>query len=90
MSCELVRVTGLVQGVCFRYYTRREAEQRGINGWVKNLPDGSVEVLICGSPAQRDAMRRWLAHGPPSAEVQSLESRPWQGPPPPAGFHIVH
>jgi len=90
VSCELVRVTGQVQGVCFRYYARHEAERLGINGWVKNLPDGSVEALICGSASQRDAMRAWLAHGPPAAEVRKVESRVWQGLPPSSGFHIAY
>ena len=65
MSCELVRICGDVQGVCFRHYAKREAERLGISGWVKNVSDGSVEALICGGDGQLAAMREWLSRGPP-------------------------
>lgn len=90
MSCELVRIRGDVQGVCFRHYTKREAERLGISGWVKNVSDGSVEALICGSEPQLATMREWLSHGPPSAEVHQADARQWQGQPPTSGFHIVY
>jgi len=90
VNCELIRIRGDVQGVCFRYYTKREAERLGISGWVKNASDGSVEALICGSENQLAAMRKWLSRGPPSAEVHQTGARPWQGPLPASGFHIVY
>jgi len=74
--CELVRIQGNVQGVCFRYYAKFEADRLGVRGWVKNLPDGSVEALICGSDAQLSSMRDWLSHGPPSARVQQIRTEP--------------
>ena len=66
-------VSGRVQGVFFRVETRRRALQLGLRGWVRNVPDGRVEVLISGAGAAVDAMRQWLAVGPPLAMVEALE-----------------
>lgn len=66
-------VRGLVQGVGFRYQTRRAAEQIGATGWVRNSADGSVEVLAQGAPAAVEAMIQFLETGPPSAQVASIE-----------------
>ncbi len=91
MSCELVRISGDVQGVCFRHYAKREAERLGISGWVKNVSDGKVEALICGSEPQLAAMREWLSRGPPSAEVLDIRAEPYQGAPCPSeSFRIVY
>ena len=68
-----VVATGLVQGVSFRYYTRREARRLGLTGWVKNEINGSVIVVAEG---QDDALRnliQFLEKGPPSARVRSIE-----------------
>lgn len=68
-----VRVRGLVQGVFFRQSTARAAEQAGVAGSVRNLPDGSVEAVFEG-PA--DAVERLVAFartGPPDAEVREVE-----------------
>jgi acylphosphatase len=62
-------VEGRVQGVWFRAETRREALRLGIDGWVRNRSDGSVEVLAQGSPTQLDRLEAWLAEGPPLASV---------------------
>ena len=43
-----LRISGRVQGVCFRHYTRETAMQNGVNGWVRNCPDGSVEAILQG------------------------------------------
>ena len=66
-------VTGRVQGVSFRYYTQAYAEQLGLTGWVKNLPDGSVAVWAVGSRADLEKLHRWLLHGPPAAHVQNVQ-----------------
>jgi acylphosphatase len=66
-------VHGRVQGVAFREYTRREALRLGLSGWVRNLPDGTVEVLFEGSEAQTEALLAWLASGSPSARVTRVE-----------------
>lgn len=64
-----VVVRGQVQGVGFRYYTRSKAEQFQLVGYVRNLPDGSVEVEIEGEDAAVARMLAWLQSGPRSAVV---------------------
>lgn len=78
-------VTGRVQGVWFRESTRREAERLGLSGYAKNLPDGRVEVLGCGSPGALEALETWLHRGPPMAEVNEVRSEAASDEPP-AGF----
>ncbi|MDH5756776.1 MAG: acylphosphatase [Nitrospinota bacterium] len=69
-----VLVFGLVQGVFFRA-TCRETAQRidGITGWVRNLPDGRVEVVAEGERESLDILVGWLRHGPPGASVEGLD-----------------
>jgi acylphosphatase len=67
-------VSGLVQGVWYRDSTRRIAKEAGLCGWVKNLSDGRVEVLICGEKEKVYALRDWLWHGPPAAKVNDVVS----------------
>lgn len=68
-------VTGLVQGVWYRANTQRRARALGLKGWVRNLSDGSVEVLICGEKAQVDELREWLYQGPAGAKVSNVEHK---------------
>lgn len=67
-----VNVTGHVQGVSFRYATYRQALILGAGGWVKNLPDGSVQVCIEGDAATVGQLLDWLHDGPPSARVDAV------------------
>lgn len=69
----LVRVTGRVQGVSFRAWTRQEARRLGIAGWVRNEPDGAVTAVLSGPGNAVDAMVRLLCNGPPAARVSSVE-----------------
>ena len=62
--------------MCFRHYTRQEAERLGVTGWVKNTSIGDVEVLICGSGEQLAAMQAWLARGPSMAKVEDMHAIP--------------
>ncbi|MDQ6958161.1 MAG: acylphosphatase, partial [Mariprofundaceae bacterium] len=71
-QCLCIHITGRVQGVCFRYYAKMEADQLGVTGYTRNLSDGSVEALICGSVEQLDDMQRWLSHGPEMARVDHV------------------
>ncbi len=66
-------VTGRVQGVGFRYFTTARAKSLGIRGWVRNLPDGSVETLIHGQDAAIDEMIGFLREGPLTAVVADLK-----------------
>jgi acylphosphatase len=69
-----VYVSGRVQGVFFRDSTRERAEQLGLAGWVRNLPDGRVEALFEGSSEDVREMVRWCAEGPSHAEVVDVET----------------
>lgn len=68
-------VRGRVQGVCFRYYTRRTAQALGLGGWVRNLGDGRVEFVAEGEAPAVDALVDWARSGPDSAHVVELETR---------------
>ena len=70
------RVEGKVQGVGFRAHTQVKAQQLQLTGWVKNLPDGRVEVLAYGQPEQLEKLAEWLNMGPPQAHVVKLETEP--------------
>lgn len=65
-------VLGKVQGVSFRYYTAREAGRMGLGGWVRNLPDGSVEVFAQGPADEVDYLFKWAHHGPEFASVKGV------------------
>jgi acylphosphatase len=73
-------VSGLVQGVWFRASTQEQASQLGLTGWVRNLPDGRVEVLACGEREQVLALYEWLKKGPERAKVTeaSYEEIAWE------------
>ncbi|MDE0468764.1 MAG: acylphosphatase [Candidatus Poribacteria bacterium] len=76
-----VIITGKVQGVGFRNFTQLNARQLGINGYAKNLPNGTVEVVAEGGKSQVDALVALLKKGPRYARVDSLEidERPFTG-----------
>jgi acylphosphatase len=66
-------VHGLVQGVGFRYFVEREARRLGLDGYVKNRADGTVEVYASGRVEQLGALQQLLARGPGSARVDNVE-----------------
>ncbi len=70
-------VRGIVQGVNFRYATRREAQRLLLTGWVRNRPDGTVEVIAEGPRAQLERLLDFLRSGPPMARVTGVEVT-WQ------------
>lgn len=78
--CHKCVVTGRVQGVFYRHSTSQEAIKRGITGWVRNLPSGEVECLICGEEAVVLEMIEWLKRGPPAAKVTevAVSPQPWE------------
>jgi acylphosphatase len=71
-----LRITGRVQGVGFREALREEAERLGVNGWVRNRADGSVEALAQGSAEALAALLAWARCGPPAARVDQVASAP--------------
>jgi acylphosphatase len=67
-----VRIKGLVQGVNFRYFTRRTALQQGVTGWVRNLPNGDVEACFEGREGDVRQVLEWCQQGPSAARVDEL------------------
>ncbi|MCP1726171.1 acylphosphatase [Natronospira proteinivora] len=68
-------VSGKVQGVFFRASTREQANQLGVSGWARNLPDGRVEVVAAGDPGAVSALEEWLWQGSPAADVDNVEAQ---------------
>ena len=69
-------VAGRVQGVFYRASTRSRAQSLGVTGYARNLPDGRVEVLACGTPEAVQALCDWLWAGPPAAHVTAVDVEP--------------
>ena len=73
MPARHARVSGRVQGVGFRWATREKARELGLVGWVRNLPDGQVELHVEGAADALAAFEVWLAVGPAGAVIEALE-----------------
>ncbi|WP_254863681.1 acylphosphatase [Halovivax gelatinilyticus] len=67
-----VFVSGTVQGVYYRANTRDAAREAGLDGWVKNLPDGRVEVVFEGPEDAVEAVVEWCHEGSPAADVSDV------------------
>jgi len=80
MTCVRCLVAGRVQGVFFRVSTHEQAQQLGLSGHVRNLPDGRVEVVACGGEAAVAALQTWLWQGPPHAQVNMVSSETCEAP----------
>ena len=83
------RVTGRVQGVCYRAWARDEAERLGLSGWVRNERDGSVTALLVGPEAQVARMLDAMRQGPSAARVSSVATEPSDPAEGPADFRIL-
>jgi acylphosphatase len=68
-------VRGDVQGVGFRYFVQRKAQQLGLRGWVRNNDDGTVEVVAEGERGDLDQLKRALDEGPRMARVDSVDAQ---------------
>ncbi|MEM3677823.1 MAG: acylphosphatase [Candidatus Bathyarchaeia archaeon] len=68
-----IYISGQVQGVFFRYETRRVAKELGVSGWVRNLPDGRVEVVAEGEEEPLEKLIQFCRRGPPAARVTNVE-----------------
>ncbi len=71
--CRRCLVNGKVQGVSYRASTQRKAFALGVVGHAINLPDGQVEVVVCGPEEAVQALGSWLWQGPPAARVEGVE-----------------
>ncbi len=72
ISVQLI-ISGRVQGVCFRFFCREQAEKLGVTGWVKNLSDGSVEVKAEGNEKAVHQFAAACRSGPPQALITHCE-----------------
>jgi len=75
-TSEIVRahmlIAGRVQGVCYRATAQDRAQELGLTGWVRNLPDGRVELVAEGPKALVEALEKWCWDGPPFAQVTDV------------------
>lgn len=72
-TCRHCIVSGKVQGVFYRQGTKQQADLYNITGWVKNLPDGRVELIACGEEHDIAELLTWLRDGPPRAQVEEVQ-----------------
>jgi acylphosphatase len=70
-----IYVSGVVQGVGFRYFTRRVAKELGLKGYVMNLPDGRVYINVEGDEGRLEKFLSAIKEGPPMAIVKGIEVR---------------
>ncbi len=73
MIARRIIVRGRVQGVGFRYSMVDAAYSLGVDGWVRNRGDGSVEAFVQGDPPIVERMVTWCRHGPPGARVSAVD-----------------
>lgn len=85
--CRRVEITGKVQGVWYRGWTVETAREFGLDGWVRNRNDGSVEALFAGPEAAVKAMLEACRSGPPAAQVAKVSDFSAEGPARASGFH---
>lgn len=83
-----VVISGRVQGVWFRGWIAEEANARGLDGWVRNRRDGTVEAVFAGAPGAVEAMLAACWEGPPAARVTDVALFPHDAPVEP-GFHYL-
>ena len=73
MRCKRCLVSGRVQGVYYRATAARRAHELGVRGYARNLPDGRVEVLVCGDDQSVSAFVKWLWIGSSASKVTAVE-----------------
>lgn len=89
MVAKRVFISGKVQGVYFRVYTKEMADQLGLTGWVRNLPDGRVEALLQGSTDHVNKMLAWCRQGSPKSKVDRIQVEDLNPEPDHADFIII-
>lgn len=83
-----IRLTGVVQGVGYRYHIARRANQHGVRGWVKNRADGSVEIEAVGERSALEEFLNYVRVGPAGAHVEHVSVGWHEDAPDYAGFDI--
>ncbi len=84
-----LRIRGLVQGVFYRASTSTQAKRLGLDGWVRNRSDGSVEVVAQGNEKVLAELTTWCRRGPEGARVSSVEVTDEPMIEPLSGFHVT-
>ncbi len=82
-------IRGRVQGVFYRGWAEEQAGRRGLAGWVRNNPDGTVSALFVGPRAVVDEMLEACREGPLAARVDAIETTAVEPPPGGSGFHVL-
>lgn len=80
-------ISGLVQGVFYRRSAQAKATELGLTGWIRNLPDGRVELQAAGERSKLQALVNWCSDGPRDAHVSGIDQR-WDTGPGFPGFQI--
>ena len=70
----MIKTTGRVQGVSFRFYVKQKADELHLTGFVKNNPDSSVEIIAEGPRAELEKLAEWAAKGPEFSTVEQCET----------------
>lgn len=74
-ECLQIIVSGRVQGVYFRAFAQKQAQRLGLTGYVRNQPDGTVEIVACGEKNRVEQLVRWCHKGPIMAQVSKVKTR---------------
>ena len=88
MNAKRLVITGRVHGVGYRAWMVHKARELGLDGWVRNRPDGAVEALIAGDIASVEELARLCRRGPRMAEISSIEEDLAEAPEE-RGFHLL-
>ncbi len=83
-------ISGRVQGVFYRYTAQKVATRLGVRGWVKNLPNGRVEIIAVGNSAEIETFIAWCQEGPPGAVVTQVDLEPLPEIPETKEFSILY
>ena len=90
LSAFFARAEGRVQGVGFRYSCVNEGRRLGLSGWVRNMPNGAVEVWAEGIEEKLDDLLKWLHRGPPGARVDTVHCEKCSPTGQNKGFRVEH
>lgn len=82
-------VSGRVQGVYFRAFTKKQANKLNLTGYAKNLSNGDVEIIACGEKSQVEKLVQWCHKGPIMAKVNSVRTQPLTPAQPYRGFEVL-
>lgn len=83
-----VRINGRVQGVGYRYFVQRRAQEKSLTGWVKNRADGTVEIEAIGPKTSLEEFLNYVRVGPPAANVAKADVNWFDDEPPYKGFDV--